>query len=113
MSIIQAVAFRSASCSLVRCVEDEGDGVFTTSYWLNGASLCSVSGSLFPDKGEQPPVFFFTDKMVGSEGEEAFSAITLELFGKSFTIEEAKEYSLTGKPVKVNKRTAIFQCIPF
>ena len=112
MSIIQAVAFPSAS-SLVRCVEDEGGGAFTTSYWLNGESLCSVSGSLFPDKGEQPPVFFFTEKMVGPEVDEAFAAVTFDLFGKSFTIEEAKEYSLTGKPVKVNKRTAIFQCMPF
>ena len=112
MSIIQAVAFPSAS-SLVRCVEDEGDGFFTTSYWLNGASLCFVCGSLFPDKGEQPTIFFFTEKMVGPEVEEAFTAITFELFGENFTIEEAKEYSLTGKPVTINKRTAIFQCMPF
>ena len=41
------------------------------------------------------------------------SDVTFDLFGKSFTIEEAKEYSLTGKPVKVNKRTAIFQSMPF
>ena len=113
MSIIQAVAFNSSSCSLVRCVEDEGDGFFTTSYWLNGASLCFVCGSLFPDKGEQPTVFFFTEKMVGPEVEEAFAAVAFELFGKRFTIEEAKEYSLTGKPVTINKRTAIFQSMPF
>ena len=80
---------------------------------LTGASLCSVSGSLFPDKGEQPTVFFFTEKMVGPEVDEAFAAVAFELFGKRFTIEEAKEYSLTGKPVTINKRTAIFQCMPF
>ena len=70
-------------------------------------------GSLFPDKGEQPTVFFFTEKMVGPEVEEAFAAVAFELFGKRFTIEEAKEYSLTGKPVTINKRTAIFQSMPF